>query len=272
MTDLLLGDVCGDVCGSANEFKKAINGPINLFDELNHFTDDSVLTFAVALALIYNKNRIDLIDFSSCIKDFTQRYPRAGYGPRFKAWAKSKNNYIGTSFGNGSAMRTSAIGYFAKDVIDARILAQKQASCSHNHSEGIRGAQAISEAVWWAFHEKNSVSYYKIEDVLKTYYPNFADMTYEKLFDKYHNIFCVECQTSVPHALICFLNSTSYTDCITKAIALNGDTDTVAAMAGSIAYAYYKKIEPNMLGFVKSRLPKEFIDISHQFDKLINEI
>lgn len=269
MTDLLLGAVCGDVCGSAAEFNRVTHGPVNLFDERNHFTDDSVLTFAVAKSLIEGYNEIDF-DFANFIKMFTNKYPKAGYGPRFITWANSKDNYIGTSFGNGSAMRTSAIGYFAKDVVEARILAQKQASCSHNHNEGIRGAQAISEAVWSAYHEKNSISYYKIEDILKTYYPNFTDMTYEKLFEEYHNVFCVECQKSVPHALICFLSSTSYKDCITKAIALNGDTDTVAAMAGSIAYAYYKTIDPQILGFVKSRLPKEFIDISHKFDNLIN--
>lgn len=269
MTDLLLGAVCGDVCGSAAEFNRVTHGPVNLFDEKNHFTDDSVLTFAVAKAIIDEYYKIDF-DFAKYIKEFANKYPDAGYGAGFKSWAISKQQYISHSFGNGSAMRTSAIGYFAKDVVESRILAQKQASCSHNHNEGIRGAQTISEAIWWAYHEKNSVSYYKIDDILKTYYPNFADMTYEKLFEEYHNVFCVECQKSVPHALICFLNSTSYTDCITKAIALNGDTDTVAAMAGSIAYAYYKTIDPKILGFVKSRLPKEFIDISHKFDNLIN--
>ena len=247
----LLGGIIGDLAGSrfehwphkSKDFDLLVFGDFNLrkgtsFNENGracYFTDDTVMTIAVAKALIDSKNNWDNLTELTIryMKDFGRRYPAAGYGGHFREWLQSPMVLPYNSFGNGSAMRISPVAYFAQDLEEIKKLSEIISSVTHNHPEGIKGAEAVASAIWLALHDNSKEEIKKyIED---NYYS--LDYDYEELLRNYK--FDVTCQNSVPQSIYAFLISADFEDAIRIAISMGGDADTMAFIAGAIAEAYY---------------------------------
>ncbi len=246
----LIGAIIGDISGSWYEFRNFKQRPDTLIMERDWFTDDSVLTIAVAHGMIHGFQQLDRtqllqnIDAQLLMKSqltqslcqFAQRYPDVGYGRSFIRWftdaaagieAKPYN-----SWGNGSAMRVSFAGWAARSLEEALLLAQLSAEVTHNHPEGIKGAQAVATALYLlrSGSDKDAVRQY----VSRFYNLNF---TLDEIRPNYQ--FEVSCQKSVPQAINAFLEADSFEDTIKTALSIGGDSDTIATIAGSLAEAYY---------------------------------
>jgi len=259
--DAVIGAITGDIIGSAYEFVGVKAEKFKVFDQNCNFTDDTVLTIAVADWLSSPGTRL---------QDFLIRYARkyfdAGYGPMFRKWCLSSNPQPYNSCGNGSAMRVSAVGAVANSVEEAMKLAKESALPTHNHPEGIKGAQAIAVAVVLARQDKTKE---EIKATLQELFDYDLDRTYLDLYNGKYT-FNVICQTTVPEALISFFASESYEDCIFKAVLTNKDTDTASAVAGAVAGAYYgvsEKIKEKAFTY----LPKEFIEVIDKLDKFVTK-
>lgn len=245
MKDCLLGAAGGDICGSfyENKFcriKTDDLSKITLIKTGDSFTDDTVCTMGVADALVkYDTPTVR--QFSECIQKWCQDYPNRGYGGMFKDWILNPEPY--GSYGNGSAMRVSPIGFWAKDEDECIELATRSAMCSHNHPEGIKGAVAIALSIFRA-KDGNKEG---VNNVLAEYYPSYTGKSLSDIRPEYK--FDATCQGSVPIAILAFLEGDSYENCLKLAISMGGDSDTLAAMAGGIAYAYYKNF-----GKIKSHI------------------
>jgi ADP-ribosylglycohydrolase len=224
----MLGAIAGDVIGSVYEWDRIKSTDFPLFDPESHFTDDTVLTIAVARCLL------DGDDYVAAFHDAHSLYPDAGWGGMFNQWAWLKQTKPYNSLGNGSAMRVSPIGFAFDSLEETLNEAARSAAVTHNHPEGIKGAQATAAAMWLARHghdqhsirrELESRFAYNLSRSLNDIRPTYS-------FDE-------TCPGSVPEAIIAFLESTSYEDAIRKAISLGGDADTQACIAGGIAQAFY---------------------------------
>lgn len=232
----IYGAIIGDIVGSRFEADNIKTKEFNLFSDECCFTDDSVMTIAVAKALYESKknNYEDLTEqLLTWMHILGKSYPNAGYGGTFYYWLMENINEPYNSFGNGSAMRTSACGYIADSLDECLWLAKKCAEVSHNHEEGIKGAQAISGAIYLAKMGKSK------DDIRRYISENFYELNFslDEIRDSYK--FDVTCQGSCPQAIEAFLESESFEDTIRNAISIGGDSDTIAAMAGSIAAVYY---------------------------------
>lgn len=265
----MYGAIIGDVVGSVYEFQPIKTKNFELFPEKATFTDDTVMTIAVARALISYKKHGG--DFKEILVEQMQylgnKYP-ASYGGMFSNWLHSTNPEPYNSWGNGSAMRVSPVGLYANSVEEALDLAKLSAEVTHNHPEGIKGAQATAAAVFLA---KSGESRDYIRAFINHhFYP--LDFTLDDIREKYH--FDVTCQGSVPPAIVAFLESTSFEDAIRNAISLGGDSDTLAAITGSIAWSYYlvqNRMElpddQHKMGFMTMRrIPNEFHATDAEFD------
>jgi ADP-ribosylglycohydrolase len=256
----IIGAIAGDVIGSCYEGKniKAFRFP--LFTSYSTFTDDTVLTMAVADAILNKK------DFKDTIWAYGKNYPNRGYGGLFRAWLKDANPQPYDSFGNGSAMRVSAVG-FAFNTLDTVLAVAKQsAEMTHNHPEGIKGAQATAAAVFLARTGSS-------KDEIKAYIETTFDYNLDESLDdiRPHYRFDVTCQGSVPQSIRAFLESTDYENAIRLAISIGGDSDTIACIAGGIAAAFYKHIPSEITEGVVRRLPKAFVELLDAFEaKFIN--
>lgn len=225
---MLLGAIIGDIVGSRFEWENTKRKDFEFFTNRLEFTDDSVMTCAVAESLLFDYP----VDY--CMRRWYRMFPNVTYGKMFGEWCRQEIDGAYNSYGNGSAMRTSAIPYFCKTMEECKELSKKYAEATHNHPEGIKGAEAVSVAIWLALHRANKEEIKKyIED---NYYS--LDFDYNDLVANY-NTFEVSCQKSVPQAIYCFLISTDFEDCIRTAVSIGGDSDTIACIAGSIAEAYY---------------------------------
>ncbi len=232
----MLGAIIGDVIGSVYEWNPIKTKEFELFSENCRLTDDSCMTIAVGCACnnsdLYNEK-----DFKSTLAWWMRRigrqYPRAGYGGMFTKWLRSDIMPAYHSFGNGSAMRVSPVAWYAESLEEAEKLAQWSAEVTHDHEEGIKGAQAVAAAIYLARIGKNKDEIKKYVEE-KYYVLNF---TLDEIRPSYS--FDVTCQGSVPEAIVCFLESKDYEDTVRNAVSLGGDCDTQAAIAGSIAEAYY---------------------------------
>ena len=247
----LLGGIIGDLAGSrfehhplkSKDFDLLVFGDFNLrrgtsFNEngrASYFTDDTVMTIAVAKALLEANN--DFSDLEELVirnmKDFGRRYPAAGYGGKFREWLSSPSVMPYNSLGNGSAMRISPMAYFAKDITEIKKLSKIISSVTHNHPEGVKGAEAVASAIWLALHDrtKEEIKQY----IEENYYS--LDYDYNEILQKYK--FDVTCQNSVPQSIFAFLISENFEDAIRTAVSMGGDADTMACIAGSIAEAFY---------------------------------
>jgi len=232
----MYGAIIGDIAGSRFEWKNSKTKEFELFHEDCTFTDDSVMTIAVAKALHESEKKqfTDLekqLDF--WMHQIGLRYPYCGFGGRFFEWIMSDNAEPYNSFGNGSGMRTSECAWIAESLKEALSLAERCAAVTHNHPEGIKGAKAITASIFLARSRKNK------EEIRDYIGKNFYDLNFrlDEIRPSYR--FDVSCQGSVPQAIEAFLEAESFEDCIRNAISIGGDSDTIAAMAGSIGEAYY---------------------------------
>ena len=233
----MLGAIIGDIAGSRFEWNPIKSKDFDLLTQIGgcRFTDDTVMTIAIADAVLECDGNYDGLGQKaiSHMRKMGREYPKAGYGGRFIQWINSEAPVPYGSFGNGSAMRVSPCAYAAKTLEEAIELSRAVSSVTHNHPEGIKGAEAVTAAIFMALHGKSIL---EIRDYInKHYYP--MDFTLDLIRDKYS--FDVTCQGSVPQAIVAFLESSDFEDSIRNAVSLGGDSDTQAAIAGSIAEAYY---------------------------------
>jgi len=251
----MLGVIAGDVIGSRFEWSPIKTTDFALFHPLSSFTDDTVLTVATAWAILHGKS------FEEAYLDFGRRYPRAGYGGSFHKWLAAEDPQPYNSWGNGSAMRVAPVGLACGDVASVLREAERSAAPTHNHPEGIKGAQATALAVFLARHGAPK------DDIRKEIAGRFGydlDRTTDEI--RPHYFFDVSCQGTVPQAIIAFLESTDYESAVRLAISLGGDSDTLAAIAGGFAHAYYNRIPDDIVRQVREKLPEEFLETIDQFE------
>ena len=242
-----LGAIIGDINGSIYEFNNIKTKDFELFQPSMHITDDSVMTLAVMKTFndTYDEDtNIYDLDWQkhfkqSLIKNFVsfaKQYPNAGYGGMFRMWLSGYNNYQPYgSYGNGAAMRISPVGWIAKNKNEVKLLSRLVTEVTHNHPEGIKGAEATAMAIYLA---KNGATKEQIkEEIKKNYYPQLGSFRYEELVKSYY--FNETCQQSVPQAIYCFLISRNFEDCIRTTISIGGDCDTTASVSCGIAEAYF---------------------------------
>jgi ADP-ribosyl-[dinitrogen reductase] hydrolase len=253
----MLGAIAGDIIGSVFEAHPIKYTGFPLFSPYSTFTDDTVLTIAVAYSIL------EKVDYAKAFKVFGQKYPDAGYGVSFYHWIFSPNSGPYNSWGNGSAMRVSPVGFAFDSVDDVLNEAGKSAAVTHNHPEGVKGAQATALAVFLA-RKGESKEYIKRE--ISTRFAYNLNRTLDEIRPKYH--FDVSCQGSVPESITAFLESKGFEDAVRKAISLGGDSDTMACIAGGIAHAFYKEIPRDIVTNVRERLPDEFLLIIDKFSEM----
>ena len=235
--DVILGTVIGDVAGSRFEFNNCKTGKdfILLHDKFGRFTDDTVMTMAVAETLLKCNDNYDNIE-NIAIDTFVEvgrKYIRCGFGGSFYNWIKSDNHEPYGSFGNGSAMRISPVAVAIRDVNIMKKIAEKITNISHNHVDSVTGSNAVCVAINMALNNKTKE---EIKKQIEDEFFNIDDSREELMSTKEFHINCVE---TVKQALISFLDSENFEDAIRNAIALGGDSDTIGAITGSIAAAYY---------------------------------
>lgn len=253
----IIGAIIGDVVGSFYEFYNCKSTNIALFTSGTTFTDDTVMTIAVADWLLSD------VPLQKTMPDWGTEYPNRGYGGMFYEWlfySKDKEPY--NSFGNGAGMRVSPCGYFARSLNEALELAKQSAEVTHNHPEGIKGAQAIATAIFLARQQKS-------KDDIREYIERTFDYNLHRTCDEIRPTYQFDetCQGSCPEAIIAFLDSHDYESAIRLAISLGGDSDTIACMTGGIAAAYYG-IPTWMIKYVVTEyLPQNIRDIIKCFDK-----
>lgn len=224
----MIGAIAGDIIGSPFEFAMIKTTEFPLFASGCRFTDDTVLTVALAEAIIDGTNYADVM------KDYFRRFPNAGYGGTFIKWAAGSFSGQYNSFGNGAAMRISPVGFYYETLDEVLDKAVFYTAVTHNHPEGIKGAQATASAIFLARKGRS-------KDEIRRYVTNTfgydLNRTCEQIRPDYS--FDVTCQGSVPEAIICFLESTDYESAVRLAVSLGGDSDTQACIAGGIAEGFY---------------------------------
>ena len=262
--NMLYGTIFGDIAGSTYEFRACKNYKFTTVPEKSHFTDDTVMTLAVASWLM--KDPDDLEVLVKEMQFFGNRYPKAGYGGMFRKWLIAEYPKPYNSFGNGSAMRVSPCAWVAKSLDEALFLAEKSAIVTHNHPEGIKGAKAVAAAIWMA---RNGSTKEEIKAYIESTFEYNLSRTIKEIKEAGYD-FDSTCQGSVPESIIAFLESEDYEDCIRKAIWLGGDADTQAAIAGSIAEAFYD-MPVRFIGDVEKRLDKYLLSVLNKFYEFCNE-
>ncbi|WP_432633670.1 ADP-ribosylglycohydrolase family protein [Brachyspira sp.] len=259
----MLGAITGDIIGSIYEFNNIKTKKFDLFTDKNRFTDDTVMTFAVAEAVM-NGGKSE--DFISIMKLYGALYPRAGYGGTFVRWLASDSTEPYNSWGNGSAMRVSSCGWVAnldipieEGIKQTEDLAKASAEVTHNHPEGIKGAQATAVSIFFMRHgkSKNAIDEYKnkLKDYIQNRYEYDLNFTLDEIRPIYK--FDVSCQGSLPPAIVSFLESENFEDAIRNAISIGGDSDTLGAITGSIAEAAYgipEDIKEKAMSYLDDRL------------------
>ncbi len=260
----VLGALVGDIVGSVYEFAPVKSTDFELFTPWSNFTDDSVMTLAVAKWLMEDDAHT-IHYLKCCMQELGNRFPGAGYGARFSGWLEEEDPQPYNSWGNGAGMRVSPVGLYAKTLDEALAMAALTASVSHNHAEGVKGAQAIAACVFLC---KEGKSKQEIKQyVEKTFFFNL-DRTIEEIRPRYE--FDVSCQGSVPESIIAFLEGNSFEEVIRLAISLGGDADTQACMAGAIAACRYS-IPNNIAERCNSLLTDDLRIIMDQFITLIQQ-
>ena len=272
----MLGAIIGDTVGSVYEFHNTKDYDFTLFNAESGYTDDSVMTMAVARWLLadpehtYQKLEDTMVEFAEQCP-----CPMGGYGTGFYFWLfhpeglNPYDNQYGASpyesatgrhpygsWGNGSAMRASAVGWFFGTLEETERVAAISAAITHNHPEGIKGAQATAAAIFLARNGKT-------KDEIRDYIEKTYGYDLHKTWEYWHPIYDWEdsCQGTVPQAMIAFLDSTDFEDAIRKAVSLGGDSDTLSCITGGIAEAFYREIPKEMADRVRTLLPQEFADI-----------
>ncbi|MFQ5604464.1 MAG: ADP-ribosylglycohydrolase family protein [bacterium] len=251
----MLGAIAGDIIGSVYEHHSIKTTKFPLFVPACTFTDDTVLTIAAAYAILENE------DFVTSFKKFGRRYPFAGYGGSFIQWLFSEDCEPYNSWGNGSAMRVSPVGFAFNTIQDVLQTAAKSAAVTHNHPQGIIGAQATALAIFLA---RTGSSKKQIQNEISDRFDYQLNRALEDIRPVY--TFDVSCQGSVPEAIIAFLESEDFESAIRNGISLGGDSDTIACIAGGIAQAFYKTLPEKIVQPVREKLPDEFLAVVDDFN------
>ena len=233
----MLGAITGDIVGSAYEFEACKTKTFPLFTDRSTFTDDSILTVAVAEVLL--AGAADRTAYTQAFKQYYRRYPNpcGGYGARFQAWAAGPDTQPYNSWGNGAAMRVSPVAYAYDRLETVLAAAADTAAVTHNHPEGIKGAQATATAIFLARqgHDKAAIA-----QTISDRFGYDLNRTIEQLRPTY--TFNESCQATVPEAIIAFLDATDFEDALRNAVSLGGDADTLTCITGAIAEAFYGEV------------------------------
>lgn len=256
----IIGAIIGDIVGSRFEFNNYRNTDFEFFTISNELTDDTVMTMAVAEWLVTDCN------LAECMRRWGKAYPYVGYGGMFRRWLRAEEVLPAyNSFGNGSGMRVSPCGFYAKTLQEALDLAEQSAVVTHNHPEGVKGAQAIVSAIFLAREGKNKE---QIADYIEREFDYNLDRTCDSI--RLTNAFDETCQGSCPEAIIAFIESDDFESAIRLAVSLGGDSDTIACMTGGIAAAYYG-VPQEIINKAIAYLPKEMLNIIEAFETKCNE-
>jgi len=252
----VIGVIAGDVIGSVHEHAIRKSTDFPLFDPLSRFTDDTVLTVATAHAILTGT------PYEVAYREFGRQHPDAGYGGSFYGWLLVEDPRPYNSWGNGSAMRVAPVGLAFSNLDDVLHEAERSAAVSHNHFEGIKGAQATALAVFMA---RSGASKEEIRKELMRRFGYDLNRTVAQIRPDYK--WDVSCQRSVPEAIVAFLDSSDVEDAIRLAVSLGGDADTQAAIAGGIAEAFYRSVPDAIVLPVRERLPPRFIEVIDTFQR-----
>ncbi len=263
----MYGAILGDMIGSPYEFdrgEKTKDFP--MFSDKSRFTDDTVMTIAVADALLYagkdaGEDKI-CAAVASSMQHWGRRYPRAGYGGKFRKWLVEDVPHPYGSFGNGSAMRVSSAGWLYDSLERTREIARWTAEVTHNHPEGIKGAESVASAIYLA---RTGESKATIKKYIEEEFEYNLSRALDDIRPGYH--MDATCQGSVPEAIIAFLESKDFEDAVRNGVSLGGDTDTIACIAGSIAEAYYG-LTPTFSKECLERIPYEMKSVVSRFERM----
>ena len=270
----MLGAIIGDIVGSKYEFDNIKAKDFPFVSKGCTFTDDTVMTIAIARAIM--RMHSEGCDFTMAVveemKLLGNEYIQAGYGGRFIFWLTSDNFEPYLSYGNGSAMRVSPCGLYASSLEEALKLAKESAEVTHNHPEGIKGAQAVAAAIYLAKTKKTKAEI--AQYIRENFYP--LEETLDEIRPYYE--FDETCQGSVPQAITAFLESESFEDAIRNAVSIGGDSDTIAAITGSVALAFYKneseewkKYHWALYELAKIFLPPDLMKTVDEFEAMCND-
>ena len=252
----MIGAIAGDIIGSVYEARPIKTKDFPLFQNRSRFTDDSVLTVAVAKAILEKSG------YEETVQDMGRRYPHAGYGGSFMRWLMSEHPRPYNSWGNGAAMRVSPVGFAFDDEKIVLAEAEKTAEITHNHPEGIKGAQATALAVFLA---RTGTGKNDIRMRISREFGYDLDRTVDDIRPGYS--FDVSCQGTVPEAVVAFLDSDSWEDAVRNAVSLGGDSDTLACITGGIAEAFYGGVPKEIEREAYARLPEDLKSITKEFLK-----
>lgn len=258
----MLGAIIGDIIGSVYEFKDKRQKDFHLFTPRSRFTDDTVMTLAVAKWLTEDKEHSE-DGLVQQMQNLGRRYPYVGYGGGFRRWLYDQQPKPYNSYGNGSAMRVSPVAFYAQSLDETLRLATISAKVTHNHPEGIKGAKAIAAAIYLA---RTGASKAEIKVYVEENYKYNLNLQLEQVRAIVYN--AVNCQKTVPAAIWAFLEGENFEDVIRIAVSLGGDSDTIAAMAGSIAQAFYG-LPQNLASYCYALLTPYLRTILNKFEESI---
>lgn len=262
----MIGAILGDMIGAPFEFDRGDKTKdFRLFSRQTHFTDDTVMTIAVAEALLNTLEKSDeevTAALISSMKQWGEDYPYAGYGGRFYYWLFRDTTEPYGSYGNGSAMRVSSAGWLYPDLETTRHMAVLTSQVTHNHPEGIKGAEATASAIFLA---RTGSSKEEIRDYIIREFSYDLSRTCDEIRPTYHHV--ESCQETVPEAITAFLEGTDFEDVIRTAVSLGGDSDTLTCIAGGMAEAYYG-VPEKMVKEGRFRLPDDMLRVLDRFNAI----
>lgn len=250
----MLGAIIGDIVGSRFEFDNIKTKEFDLVGKGSSITDDSVMTIAVDECLL--KGYTNPKSIVATLKKWGSKYPNAGYGGHFYSWILGTDAEPYNSYGNGAAMRVSGVGWFAKSEKEVKKLSKMVTQVTHNHPEGLKGAEVVAMCVYYARQEKSKDF---IREYIVSEYPEVATFDYEELKRTYYHGEEI-CQNTVPQALYCFLISDSFEDCLRTTISIGGDCDTTAAISCAVAEAFWG-IPTDIVSEVSELIPNDMWDV-----------
>ena len=265
----MYGAFLGDIIGSPYEFDQGSKTKdFPLFSRYSEFTDDTVMTVAVADAFLSVQPETEDEDIRQCLvaklQEYGHLYPHAGYGVRFKRWLREWQPQPYNSWGNGSAMRVSSAGWLFNDLETVRKMARLSADVTHNHPEGIKGAEATASAIYLA---RTGSTKAEIKAYIEENFHYDLSRTCDEIRPDYYHV--ESCQETVPEAITAFLEGQSFEDVIRTAVSLGGDCDTLTCIAGSVAEAFYG-VPEELKAECRKRLPEDLLEVLNRFDAVLN--
>ena len=265
----MYGAILGDIIGSPYEFDQGDKTKdFPLFSAESTYTDDSVMTLAVADAFLSLPPNADDADVRrqliQSMRRFGRAFPHAGYGGMFRSWLRSRFPEPYGSYGNGSAMRVSSAAWLFDDLETVRRMARLSAEVTHNHPEGIKGAEATACAIFFA---RTGYTKEEIKDYIQTLFDYDLSRTCDEIRPTYHHV--ESCQETVPEAITAFLKGNSFEDVIRAAVSLGGDCDTLTAIAGSIAEGFYG-VPEELKQQCRERLPEDLWKVLRRFEETLH--